>query len=108
MNKEEIFKKIDSLPLKKEDYIIIGDSALVLQGIIEKTDNIWLSCSQEVYDHIDWGEEKIDLFNHLKYNNDIKIISHQFEKNNILKKENYSVLNLETCYEIKRLGNKKN
>ena len=94
MNKDEILKKLDSLPLKKKDYIIIGDSALVLQGIIEKTDNIWLSCSQEIYDHIDWTEEKADLFHHLKCNNYIKIIPHQFEKNNILKRENYSVLNI--------------
>lgn len=107
MNKDEILKKLDSLPLKKKDYIIIGDSALVLQGIIEKTDNIWLSCSQEIYDHIDWTEEKADLFHHLKCNNYIKIIPHQFEKNNILKRENYSVLNIETCYEVKRLANKK-
>ena len=43
MTKEEIFKKLDSLELNKEEYIVISGASLVVQDIIEETSDIDLA-----------------------------------------------------------------
>ena len=54
MTKDEIFKKLDSLDLDKEKYIVISGASLVAQDIIEETEDIDLCCSDEYYHCLDW------------------------------------------------------
>ena len=58
MTKDEIFKKLDCLDLDKEEYIVINDASLVVQDIIEETEDINLCCSDEYYRSIDWQTKK--------------------------------------------------
>ena len=54
MTKEEIFKELKKLDLPKDKYIVISGASLVVQDIIDETDDIDLTCSKEFYDKLDW------------------------------------------------------
>lgn len=54
MNKEEILEKLKTLDLDKNKYIIISGASLVLQGIIDTTSDIDMSCDKSYYETIPW------------------------------------------------------
>ena len=54
MNRDEIFNKLKNCNLDLSKCIIIGGASLVVQGIIDETDDIDFACSKEYYDSIDW------------------------------------------------------
>ena len=67
MKKKEIFEKLNELDLDKEKYLIIGGAALVCQGVKKETSDIDLSCTEELYDLLDW-DTKLGNFNtEIKY-----------------------------------------
>ncbi len=80
MNKEEIINKLNNLNINKDSYIVNLEASLVLQGVIPKCNNIFLSLDNNTYDKLDYQS---DLFNKYKdefifstnYNN-IKHISY--------------------------------
>ena len=67
MKKKEIFEKLKSLKIDKNDYLIIGGASLVCQGITRETGDIDLSCSQEVYDSLDWDTKIGNFGTEIKY-----------------------------------------
>ena len=106
MNKEEILKKLKKLVLNKKDYIILSGASLVLQDIIEETNDIDLSCPLDIYNNLNW-DEKIGAFdNIIKYNDVFEISSNLYDKDNIVLINGYQCMNLEKCLEVKRMLNR--
>ncbi len=103
MKKNEILRQLENIPLNKKEIIIINNSSLVMQDIIEESDIISLSCSEEYYNSIDWPK-KID---NVKYCNNYEISYRFYDKDNCIKINNYNVMNAEKCLEVKILENKK-
>ena len=107
MNKKEILKKLEELEINKEDYLIIGGAALVLQGVITKTGDIDLSCSKDIYNSLNWDT----IIGH--FNTEIKVkdcfeIGPNFYKDNYDEINSYHVMTLEDCLELKKIEPKEN
>lgn len=49
---EKIIKLIDKYKLDKNKIVIISGAALVIHGIIDKTNDIDISCDKEYYDYL--------------------------------------------------------
>ncbi len=101
MNKEDILKELKKIKLNKKDYIVICGSSLVMQGIIEETPDIDLSCSKEIYDEIDWEYDKI-LNKKLKVKDIYSISPTFYDEDNIVMVDGYKCMNLEKCLEVKK------
>lgn len=106
MKKQEILKKLEYLNLEKENYIIIDNSALVLQDIIEETDIISLSCSNTIYKNLGWEEDMFSEYP-IKTKDSIKISTAFYNKNKVVNLNGYQIQNLEECFSIKKKENKK-
>lgn len=107
MIKEEILEKLDSLDLDKEEYIVINDASLVVQDIMEETEDIDLCCSSKYYNSIDW-DTKIGSFDiEVKYYDVFEISDNLYDIDNIIEINGYKFMNLEKCLEIKKLLNRK-
>lgn len=78
MKKEEILQKLEELSLEKDNYIIVGDSALVLQDIIDECEELNIISKEKFYDI-----------------------------NKTLVIGNYIVADLDACYEMKVQENNK-
>ena len=102
MNKLEIIEKLNKLDLDKSNYIVVNGASLVLQGIIDETDDINLSCSKDFYKEINW-DSKIDDFGiEVKYQNDIEISFNLYDLENIVDINGYICMNIEKCLELKK------
>ena len=107
MNKEQIFKKLDSLELDKEKYIVISGASLVVQDIVDETSDIDLSCSTDCYNSINW-DIKIESFGvEIKYYDVFEIGNNLYDPDNIIIINGYKFMNLEKCLEVKRVLNRK-
>ena len=83
MNKEDILNKLNKLKLDKNKYIIISGASLVLQDIINSTNDIDLSSDSLYYDSIDWNT-KIGYFKtEIKYYDFFEIGKDFYIENNI-------------------------
>ena len=106
MMKEEIFKELEKLDLPKDKYIVISGASLVVQGIIEETDDIDLICSKELYDNLDWPT-RIGAFGiEVKYKDCFEISYNLYEYQNVTLINSYRFLSLEDCLEIKKRLNR--
>ena len=54
VTKKEICLKLNELNLDKEEYLVVGDAALVCLGVIKNTDVINLVCSKKMFEKLDW------------------------------------------------------
>lgn len=107
MEKEEILERLHKLELDKDKVIIINDASLVVQGIIEKTDIIDLSCSFSYYEEVAW-EKKLNISNEEKKCMDIFEIGYSlYDSEKIIEIDGFRFMNLEKCLEIKKVYNKK-
>ena len=52
MNKEELIKLVESLNLPKEEYYILGGGSLVIYGIKDKTADLDLCVSEELFEKL--------------------------------------------------------
>lgn len=100
MNKKEILSKLNELELDKDDYIIIGGSALVLHNIKRNTDDIDLSCTNKIYKELDWKEKQGYFKTPIKYNDIFEIGTNFYDSKNIDIIEGYKVLNLNKSLEL--------
>lgn len=107
MNKSDIIKKLNELSIKKEDYMVIGDTSLVFHNILEETDTIQLACSISCYDTIGWDKRLDNLRNEIKYFDVYEISNNYYDLTKIEKIEEYQVIDLSTLLDIKRLENQK-
>ncbi len=106
MNKLEIFKELEKLDLPKDKYIVISGASLVVQDIIDETDDIDLTCSKEFYDKLDWPT-RIGAFGvEVKYKYFFEIGCNLPEYQDIVLINSYRFLSLEDCLEIKKRLNR--
>ena len=106
MNKLEIFKELEKLDLPKDKYIVISDASLVVQDIIDETDDIDLTCSKEFYDELDWPI-RIGAFGvEVKYMDCFEISYNLYEYQDVVLINSYRFLSLEDCLEIKKRLNR--
>ncbi len=102
MKKEDIIKNLKKLKLNKKDFIIISGASLVLQDVIDSTNDIDLTCNSDFYEKIDWPV-KIGAFDvEIKYNDVFEIGSNLYDENNVVIIDGYKCMNLEKCLEIKK------
>lgn len=105
MNKKDILNKLSKLKLDKDKYIIISGASLVLQNIINSTNDIDLSSDSLYYDSIDWNT-KIGYFKtDIKYY-DCFEIGKDFYNENYISLYGYKVQDLYSVYKLKLLENK--
>ena len=106
MNKLEIFKELEKLDLPKDKYIVISGASLVVQDIIDETDDIDLTCTREFYDKLDWPT-RIGAFGvEVKYKYCFEIGCNLPEYQDIVLINSYRFLSLEECLEIKKRLNR--
>lgn len=106
MTKEEIFKKLDSLELDKNKYIIISGASLVCQGYLEETSDIDLSCGSDYYQSISW-ETKTGYFgDEIKYYDSLEIGTNFYDSERVIEINGYHFSDLVSTYELKKLENK--
>lgn len=107
MNKVDILEKLDKLPLKKEEYMVVGDTSLVLQDILEDVSYIELACSVSYYEKVDWEEKKENSKEKVKHFDVFEIGTNFYDLEKAEKVEGYQVMNLSNLLDIKRLENEK-
>lgn len=107
MNKTEIFEKLSKLNLDKEKYIIISGASLVVQGIIEQTNDIDITTSTEYYNSINW-QETIGAFGVAVKRLGVFDISYNLFNPNakVVKINGYNFLNIEDILIIKKMLNR--
>ena len=106
MNRETILKKLKELDLDKNEYIIISGASLVVHGLLDKTGDIDLSCSQEYYDSLDW-ELKVGLFeSEIKYYKDFEIGPNFNWLDDIDIIDGFRFMGLKNCLKLKLIENK--
>lgn len=107
MNKIDILNKLEELSFSKNDFIVTGDAALVLQDIIIECSTISLSCSLSFYNRLKWDE--ITSSSSIKTKvYDVFDIGVKFcQKEQIILLFSYKVFTLEACYFMKKLDNKR-
>ena len=106
MNKKDILNKLNSLKLDKDKYIIISGASLVVQGVIDETKDIDLTCSKSFYDSINWdikiGATDIEI----KYDDVFEIGYDLYAKDDYIVIEGYKFMPLESCLDLKRKLNR--
>ncbi len=106
MNRETILKELKELDLDRNEYIIISGASLVVHGLLDKTGDIDLSCSQEYYDSLDW-ELKVGLFDsEIKYYKDFEIGPNFNWLDDIDIIEGFRFMGLKNCLKLKLIENK--
>lgn len=101
MNKKEIVSKLKELELDLEEVIVISGASLVMQDVIDSTNDIDLSCSKVYYDKIKWPE-KVGAFNvEIKYYDVFEISYNLYYPDKVVMIDGVKFLNLEECLKIK-------
>ena len=106
MTRDEIFKELEKLDLPKDKYIVISGASLVVQGVIDKTTDIDLTCSKDFYDELDWST-RIGAFDiEVKYKDCFEIGYNLYGYQDVVLINDYRFLSLEGCLEIKKRLNR--
>lgn len=105
MNKEDILNKLCELKLDKDKYMIISGVSLVLQDIINSTNDIDLSSDPLYYNNIDWNTKLGYFKTEIKYY-DCFEIGKNFYNENYITLYGYKVQDLYSVYKLKLLENK--
>lgn len=109
MTKDIIISKLKEIEneLDTSKVIVISGASLVLQGIIEKTNDIDLSCEKEFYNSISWPCKPGALKKEIKTNDCFDISDNLYYPNDIVIVDGYKCMNIKKCYEIKKKLNRK-
>lgn len=101
MNKKEIVSKLRKSGLNLEEIIVISGASLVMQDVIDSTNDIDLSCAKDYYDKIKWPE-KVGAFNvEIKYHDVFEISYNLYYPDKVVIIDGIKFLNLEECLKIK-------
>lgn len=107
MKKEDIIEKLKQLSFDKKQYVVIGGAALVLHDVIEDTDDIDLACSSSYYGQLDWEEKQGFFHTNIKCFSCFEIGTSFYDMERTEVIFDFLVANLEACYDLKILENKK-
>lgn len=106
MNKNEIMIKLMESGLDKKEIICISGASLVVQGIIEETGDIDLTCNQKYYEKLDWPIKKGAFGKEIKYKDVFEIGTNLFDKKNIVSINEYQFADLQQCLKVKKMLNR--
>lgn len=108
MNREEIFNNLKNCELDLDKCIIIGGASLVVQGLLDSTEDIDFACSKEYYDSIDWEyDTSIDKGDVVKIKGCFSISNTFYDEDNYVVIDGYKFMTIEKIYEIKKELNRK-
>ena len=108
MNREEIFNNLKNCELDLDKCIIIGGASLVVQGLLDSTEDIDFACSKEYYDSIDWEyDTSIDKGDVVKIKDCFSISNTFYDEDNYVVIDGYKFMTIEKIYEIKKELNRK-
>ena len=104
MDKETIKNKIDELRFNKNEFWVLGSSALVLRGIINQANDIDLAITPNLYNKIKNNYELIFLgTNHnskwYKINDSIECCVEDYSEEKVEITEPYNLIDLKYYYE---------
>lgn len=102
MNKQEILNKLRDLKLDKDKYIVISGASLVVQGIIDETKDIDLTCSKSFYNDISWPIKIGALNEEIKYCDDFEIGCNLYDENDYIIIDGFKFMPLESCLSLKK------
>lgn len=106
MKKQEIITKIKTSNLNLNEIIILSGASLVLQDVIENTEDIDISCSKKYYNTINWKIKKGAFGTNIKYQDVFEIGNNLYYPNDTITINGISCLNLQKCLEIKESLNR--
>ena len=106
MNKQDIINKLNELELDKDKYIVISGASLVVQGIIDETKDIDLTCSKSFYDSINWDTRIGHLDKEIKYMDVYEISDNLYKEDDYIIIDGYKFMPLESCLELKKKLNR--
>ena len=97
MNKEEFLKKLDSLNLDKDKYCIIVSGAMLMHGLTNKTNDIDIRVTKEVFDELmnKYNMKQSDRYDYVYELNDFDINCKDFIRDNIEFIDGYPVEKIE-------------
>lgn len=104
LNKEEIKKYLDKLNLKKEDYIILSDTSLVIRNLKKETEKINISVSKNIFDKYKNNDTFI-LDKHTLKKDNLEMISTTLANKELI--DDYYVQDLESILIEKNNSSKK-
>ena len=106
MNKQDIINKLNELDLDKEKYIVISGASLVVQGIIDETKDIDLTCSKSFYDSINWNTRIGHLGKEIKCMDVYEISDNLYKEDDYIIIDGFKFMPLESCLELKKKLNR--
>lgn len=103
MNRYEIFETLDKYNLDKNICIVLSGASLVVQGIIDETNDIDIATTTEYYQSLDW-ETKIGAFGkEIKYLDNIEISDNLYNPDEVVIINGYKFSNLKYDLKIKEM-----
>lgn len=105
MKKEEIFNELSHLKLDKNKYIIIGNTSLVCQDILDEVETITLACSSDYYELLPWSIKQGAFGKNIKFFDCFLIGDSFYDELRVVDIQGYRFSNLESTYEFKKLEN---
>ena len=107
MNKSEILAKLSGLNLNSEKFAVISGASLVVQGVIEQTGDIDLTCDKNFYKTINWPTKIGALGAEIKYFDVFEISPNLYEEGAKTTNINgFKFLNLQDVLKVKKLLNR--
>lgn len=108
MNREDILNVLKKCELDLDKCIIIGGASLVVQGLLDSTEDIDFACSKEYYDSIDWEyDTSIDKGDVVKIKDCFSISNTFYDEDNYVVIDGYKFMTIEKIFEIKKELNRK-
>ena len=102
MNKEQIIQTIKKYNLNSNEYIVLEDSSLVLQGLKETTDDIDIAVSEECFEYLFKKYEcEQELENTYIIDNVINFGKNYYNKDEVVYVESIPVQNLDSIKKMK-------
>lgn len=103
MNRSEIFETLSRYDLDRDACIIISGASLVVQGVIDETNDIDIATTTEYYQSLDWETKIGALGKEIKYLDNIEISDNLYNPDEVVIINGYKFSNLEYDLKIKEM-----
>lgn len=108
MNRKELFKKLEEIPLEKKDFIILAGASLLAQKIRKETFDIDVAVEKKAFEKIKKLSNQTHDFNGITIIDykDMEFSDSSFDLNNVKVIDGYNFANLESILEFKKKLNR--
>lgn len=103
MNRCKIFETLSRYDLDRDVCIIISGASLVVQGIIDETNDIDIATTTEYYQSLDWETKIGTLGKEIKYLDNIEISDNLYNPDEVVIINGYKFSNLKYNLKIKEM-----